>query len=126
MDDFEIDVSGNAKRWVRGPSSGRRLTAGEVGTFAQLRNGQVDRPRPRVPRPAPVAVAAVRAVLRALAVGGAADRVASSPITRSQNSFTISRSRSVSAYSICLRTHSRPPIVVSPTVLLLPSSYRSR
>jgi hypothetical protein len=48
---------------------------GEVGTFAQLRNGQVDRPCPRVPRPAPVAVAAVGAFIRALAVGSAADRV---------------------------------------------------
>jgi hypothetical protein len=49
---------------------------------------------------------------------------ASSPITRSTNSFTISRNRSVSPSSTCLRTYERPSIVLSTTALLLPEFHQ--
>jgi hypothetical protein len=48
---------------------------GEVGTLADLRDGQIDRAGSGVPGPGAVPVAAVRPLFRALAVGGAADRV---------------------------------------------------
>jgi hypothetical protein len=58
-----------------GPPAGLEQPVGEVAALTQLRDGQVDRAGPGVPGPHPVAVAAVRAFIRALTVRRAADRV---------------------------------------------------
>ncbi len=58
-----------------GPPAWLEQPVGEVAALPQLGDGEVDRAGPGVPRPRPVAVAAVRAFIGSLAVRGAADRV---------------------------------------------------
>jgi hypothetical protein len=71
-----------------------------------------------VPRSWCASLETVGAPLGALAVGSVADRVDLLGHHALQNSLTISRSRSMSACSIC-SNHKRPSFVVSTTVFLL-------
>jgi hypothetical protein len=109
---------GISDRVAAAPEANREVTA-----LAELRHGQVNRAGAGVPWPAPVAVATVGFDHRIAYLGRAADRVRSSPITRSKNSFTISRSRSVSASSTCLRTMQDRPSLDRPQCSSSPSSF---
>jgi len=91
---------------------------GQVSAIPQLGDGQVDRAGRGVPRPAPVAASAVRPLLRAFGLGGAADRVG----LLGHHSLDDLRHQ-IGVGLLDLLANARTPSIWSTTVLLL-SEFR--
>ncbi len=92
---------------------------GEVAALPELGDGELYGPGASVPGARPVAVSGVDPVGALLAVAGVADSVGLGAMSAVTKALTISRSRSTSASSSCLRSQLNMSMLVVTIVFLL-------